>query len=295
MTSRTGIDRVTFFNPDNTVFEAHSVPIGDNAKTYASDFVEREQRVGKPSRSYAIERDGGRMKGGTMAERSSEEVKKINISKMGEGLGEIYSALWQEVAVLHFDWHEYSELFGAKPERIVLMNDVAPHFFRLIQDRLWETTLLHLARLTDPAKSPGNDRTNLSIKGLADLITDATLKEEVSKLVDEAVRSTEFARDWRNRRIGHRDLKLALQQPTTPLADASREDVKKALTAVAAVLNALAAHYLHSYTAYDFGGPLGGTVSLLHVLGIGSRERAARGERLAAGKHTAQDLVIHDV
>jgi hypothetical protein len=230
-----------------------------------------------------------------MVDQTSEEMKISNMAKMGDALGEIYSALWQEVAVLHFDWHEYSELFGSKPERIVLLNEVAPHFFRLIQDRLWETTLLHLARLTDPPKSPGNDKTNLSIKGLPDLITDGKLKEQVSKLVDEAVKSTEFARDWRNRLIGHRDLKLALQQATTPLADASREDVKNALKAIAAVLNALAAHYFGSYTAFDFGGPLGGAMSLLYVLGMGSRARAARGERLSAGKQTPEDLVIHEV
>jgi hypothetical protein len=198
--------------------------------------------------------------------------------------------------VLHFDWLEYTELFGTKPERIVLLNEVAPQFFRLLQDRLWEMTLLHLARLTDPQKSMGkDDKTNLSIKALPDLITDAKLKEQVAKLVDEAVKSTEFARDWRNRLIGHRDLKLALQQPTTPLVEASREDVKKALKAIAAVLNALAAHYSGSATAFDFGGPLGGAISLLHVLGMGSRAHRARSERLTAGKPTPEDLVIHDV
>jgi hypothetical protein len=139
------------------------------------------------------------------------------------------------------------------------------------------------------------DKTNLSIRALPDLIEDTKLKDEVTKLVDEAVKSTEFARDWRNRLIGHRDLKLALQQATTPLADASRKDVKNALKAIAAALNKLAAHYLDSFTAFDFGGPLGGAVSLLHVLGMGSRARAARGERLLAGKPAPEDLVIHDV
>jgi hypothetical protein len=231
-----------------------------------------------------------------MIEQTAEEAKKANIAKMGEALGDIYSALWQECALLHFDWLEYNELFGTKPERIVLMNEVAPQFFRLLQDRLWETTLLHLARLTDPAKSMGkDDKTNLSVQALPDLITDPKLKEQVAKLVGEAVKSTEFARDWRNRRIGHGDLKLALQQPTTPLAEASREDVKKALKAIAAVLNALATHYFGSYTAFDFGGPLGGAISLLHVLGMGSRARTARNERLTAGKQTPEDLVIHDV
>jgi hypothetical protein len=75
----------------------------------------------------------------------------------------------------------------------------------------------------------------------------------------------------------------------------SRADVKSALKAIAAVLNKLALRYLDSQTAFDFGGPLGGTVSLLYVLGIGERARAAREERLLAGKQTPEDLVIHGV
>lgn len=43
------IDRVTFFNADKkTVFELHSVPFGADAKQYARDWVEREQRQGRP-------------------------------------------------------------------------------------------------------------------------------------------------------------------------------------------------------------------------------------------------------
>src|SRR5665213_1119950 len=291
MGERVSVDRVTFFDADNkTAFQVHSVPVGTDAKKYARDWVEREQREGRPPRSYLIERDSGRMRGATV-ERTAKEAKKANIAKMGEALGEIYSALWQEVAVLHFDWHEYNELFGAKPERIILMNEVAPHFFRLIQDRLWGTTLLHLARLTDPAKSPGNDKTNLSIKGLANLITDAKLKEQVSKLVDEAVKSTEFARDWRNRLIGHRDLKLALEQPTTPLAQGSRAQVKAALKAIADVLNAIEGHYFRSETRFDLGGPLGGAVSLLHVLDAGLRAEEARRKRFEEGKPLPDDFV----
>jgi hypothetical protein len=213
---------------------------------------------------------------------------------MGKELGEIYSALWQEVTLLHFDWHEYVELFGTKATRIDLMNGAAPHFFRLVQDRLWEAALLHLARLTDPPISPGN-RTNLSVKALPALINDVKLKQEVTSLVEEAVRLTEFARDWRNRLIGHRDLKLALEQPTVSLADASRQDVSKALAGLAAILNAVAAHYLDSYTAFDFGAPIGSAVSLLYVLSIGSRARDERGKRLEAGKPTPDDLMIHAV
>src|SRR5271156_4325585 len=97
-------------------------------------------------------------------------------------------------------------------------------------------SLLHLARITDPAKSPGKqDRSNLTIQALPGLISDARLKDEVTKLVDKAIKHTAFCRDWRNRHIAHRDLRLALAQPTTRLAEGSRAKVNVALKAIAAV------------------------------------------------------------
>ena len=115
------IDRVTYFNSDNkTPFEVHSVPIGANPESYAREWLEREKRTGRPPRSYLIERDSGRMRG-AMVDRTAEEAKKANIEKMGEPLGTLFSALWQEVAALHFHWKEYVELFGTKPERIALL------------------------------------------------------------------------------------------------------------------------------------------------------------------------------
>ena len=76
------VDRITFSNADNkTTFEVHSVPVGTDAKLYARDWLEREQRAGRPSRSYLIERDSGRMRGARV-DRTAEEAKKANIAKM---------------------------------------------------------------------------------------------------------------------------------------------------------------------------------------------------------------------
>ena len=224
--------------------------------------------------------------------QSAVEAKKANIAKMGEPLGEMYSALWQEVATIHFHWKEYVELFGANSERIALLNDVAPFFFRMIQDGLWETSLLHLTRLTDPAvtRVRKEEKTNLTVRALPELIDDANLKANVTKLVNDAVEATGFSRDWRDRRIAHRDLKLALEQPTTALAEGSRADVKKALEALAAVLNALARHYLKSETRFDMAATHGGAVSLLHVLEIGMQERRAAQKRLEEASQANEDL-----
>ena len=231
-----------------------------------------------------------------MVNRTAEEAKKANIEAMGEPLGALYSALWQEVAVLHFHWKEYVELFGTKPERINLLNQAAPTFFRMLQDELWESTLLHLARLTDPANSRGKqDRSNLTIQALPTLITDTKLKDEVSKLIAEAIKLTEFCRDWRNRHIAHRDLKLVLEQPTTPLAAGSRAQVNEALKAIANVMNALDGHYFKSETRYDLVGPLGGAVSLLYVLDEGLRAQEAKQKRLEEGKPLPDDFQARDL
>ena len=76
-------------------------------------------------------------------------------------------------------------------------------------------TLLNLARMTDPAFSMGRkDKANLSLQALPDLVKDTGLKSTVAELIDNALKATEFARDWRDRFIAHRDLGI---RPVSPM------------------------------------------------------------------------------
>jgi hypothetical protein len=86
---------------------------------------------------------------------TADEIKKVNIEKMGEPLGIQYSELWQELASIHIKWGEFVDAFGTARKRIELLNRAAPLFFRTAQDALWEASVLHVARLTDPSQSPG--------------------------------------------------------------------------------------------------------------------------------------------
>jgi hypothetical protein len=227
---------------------------------------------------------------------TAEESKAAHIAAMGDPLGSIYSALWQAVAHIQINWLEYVELFGKKPERINLLNRAAPTFFRMLQDELWEISLLHLARLTDHAKTHSrSDRVNLSIRALPPLIGDEKLKASVSALVDAAVRDTEFCRDWRNRRIAHRDLNLALDQPTMRLAEASRRRVDEALRSITDVLNALAVHYLDSETHFDLHSRVGGAVQLLYVMDDGLTAVEERTKRFQKGEYRPEDTVARDL
>jgi hypothetical protein len=87
-------------------------------------------------------------------DRTHDEIRVEYVRSMGPDLGQLYHELEDGVSWLHEKWGELLELFDKGPERIALLNEVAPNFFYLVQQVLWESVLLHLSRLTDPPESP---------------------------------------------------------------------------------------------------------------------------------------------
>jgi hypothetical protein len=225
--------------------------------------------------------------------RDAEEAQIEYIRCMGEPLGKLYSSLWQEVSWLNFKWIEYVELFGTKPSRIELLNKAAPAFFRMLQDLLLEDTIIHVARLTDPPKSVGKE--NLTVQALPPLIADPQVSKNVADLVQTAIDASYFCRDWRNRHIAHRDLKLANEEGATPLESASRQQMKQAIEAIAEVLNAVSSHYSESTTVFDIGGLPGGASLLLYVLDDGIKAQKERQERLKRGEIREGDFGPRDL
>lgn len=209
---------------------------------------------------------------------TAEEARQTYKSAMGESLGALFHSLWQEVAWVHLRWHEYVVLYGDKPSRVALLNKAAPGFFRLVQDMLWEATLLHIARLTDAPCSAGKQ--NLTIQRLHSLVCDEHFAQCVKTLSDKAKGATEFCRDWRNRRIAHSDLSLALGEHPAPLAAADRDKVNTALSAIVEVLNAVSLHYMNSSSFFDIPEYPGHAVSLLYVVDDGLSVEAERRDRL---------------
>ena len=226
---------------------------------------------------------------------TAKEVKTEYVEHMGTSLGEQFSALWQEVAWLYFKWGEYDELFGKKPSRIQLLNKAAPQFFLVVEKVFWEDTLLHIARLTDPAQSPGKGkRSNLTIKALPGLV-DASIKKSIAGFVRVAVQRTDFCRDWRNRHIAHRDLALALNGSANPLKPANRKKVREALEAIDDVLNAVLGHYISSQTMFEFRGHSRGAVSLLYVIDDGLKADAERDDRIRRREFRPEDIEVRDL
>lgn len=122
--------------------------------------------------------------------RNADEAKAEHMRLMGDELGVVYSALWQEVAWVHGKWSDFVTLFGTKESRVNLLNAAAPAFCRLIQDSIWENILLHIARLTDPAAT--GKKQNLTIQRLPLLIDRANSRGKVEAKVQVALASCAF-------------------------------------------------------------------------------------------------------
>jgi hypothetical protein len=198
---------------------------------------------------------------------------------MGSLLGELHFSLWIELTWVHLKWKDYRALFAVSPERIGLFNNVAPTFFGHLQNILWDDVLLHLCRLTDREKTFRH--AHLTINQLPMAITDAGLLENVKALVTIAEEKTTFARDWRNRRLAHRELPDFDEIYPKPLAPASRQYVEEALAAIRDTMNCVQVYYQKSMVGYEHSvQALGGVESLVLCLEKGlaaQRDRNARG------------------
>ena len=223
-----------------------------------------------------------------MNELTSKETKQKYIEVMGKELGIIFHALRNELLWLFEKWTEYVELFGTKQSRVELVNQAASHFFGIVQNTLWENTLLHIARITDNEKSAGKE--NLTIRRLPKLIEKQSCKKEVEALIDKINKKREFCKDWRDRHIAHSDLKLAIWEDAEKLKPASRKQVIELLKLIAKALNTVSGYYTDSTIFFEGIGNINGSVSLLHVIDDGLRAKKKRLEDIEKNVYDPSNL-----
>lgn len=220
--------------------------------------------------------------------QSPTEVEQEHLQAMGPTLGPIYHALYNEVAWLHAKWLEYRKLFAKSAQRIDLLNETAGFFFGVVQDVLWKDVLLHIARLTDPAKQGKYE--NLTLFQLPNIVPKPELVIELCQLIEVAKTSSKFARDWRNKRLAHHDLAITLDLQAVPLPGVSRQHVEETLASFRAVLNHLHAHYFQSEVAFEHFLTHDDADTLVHHLSVAKQTEEQRRERLAQGRPLSEDF-----
>ncbi len=100
---------------------------------------------------------------------------------------------------------------------------------------------------------------------------------------------------WRNRRIAHKDLNLALKEVAEPLKPASRKKVSAALDAISEVMNAIAIHYMDTTIMFEGIPSPDGAEALLYVIDDGLQAEKHRKDRLKAGKYRPKDHKPRDL
>ncbi len=220
-------------------------------------------------------------------ERTPAEVQTGYVQAMGKELGDLFYATSSELTWIHWRWKQYRTLFGEKQSRIDLLNEAAPLFFRIVHNVLFEDTLLAIARLVGPPRS--RNKTNLTVERFPPLLAEVNLRHEVSSLIQKAKTSAEFAVDWRNRRLAHRDLDLSLKRNQLALAPATRAQVEESLSALRAVLNRIETKVCNAATVYD-SPTHGDAETLLYVIRDGLRWDRDRCERLKRGELQGEDM-----
>lgn len=222
---------------------------------------------------------------------SPHEIKKKHIDILGDELGSIYTALYNEITWLHLQWDEYINLFGQK-HRVEILNDAAKGFFRMIQTVLCDEVTLSVARLTDPAVTKVNkeNKYNLTIQILPDLM-DPSEKAEMGRLVKDAIDAAKFCRDWRNRRLAHRDLPLSLQrEDAAPLPPATVDKIEASLKSLAEVIRFIGFKRFDSDIRFDRLIRRSGAEHLLYVLKDGLKKDRERRDKMKSGIYDLEGM-----
>lgn len=222
--------------------------------------------------------------------RTAEELRDQHIRAMGPKLGVFYNVLYSDVSWLHAEWAQYRQLFAKSERRVELLNETAGYFFHIIQSTLFEDVVLGLARLTGHIRT-GKKQNNLTLQSLPSLVSDCNLRDELTELADAALNTCTSMKKWRDKRLAHRDLAVALATAGDPLAGISRADVEGALAAFRTLLNKLERHYWDSEVYYQRSlTNLGDADSLVYYLSKGLQAERAWRERLEAGTPLPEDL-----
>ncbi|MGR3661758.1 MAG: AbiU2 domain-containing protein [Paracoccaceae bacterium] len=185
-----------------------------------------------------------------MGNLTAEEAKDAVIEQLGRPLGENMYWLGNAFTNLHIEWRIFKGLFVHGKERVEVLNLASGLVAMYASKTLFESVLLGLCRITDPAET-GRGRgakKNLTLETLSSQVPEE-FRQEYSKLVATAQAETKFARDRRNRVIAHADLFVATNVEEADAATV--KNVDDALKCIDLVLNFVNQKLRDSTTLYS--------------------------------------------
>lgn len=195
-----------------------------------------------------------------------------------DSIREIFMHLCQDVASLYYKWDFYLELFG-EPEDAQLLSQMAGSAFQIIEESVRKDMAMAISRLNDPVATFGTHE-NISLANLVGRCPDVP---GIDKMLLDFHAACEPLTKYRDKMVGHNDLKSRIEPHENPLPGIARSDIDTILKRSAELLNAVGRHYGDPSFVFDMMSPLGGASSLLSCLrrareyADNERERHRRG------------------
>lgn len=182
-------------------------------------------------------------------------------------LNELFKVVNDEVTWLHTIWELFNQLYWSGAENFEIMDATAPQFFVILRTMMFEEMILIVNRLTDPPITLG--KANASLERLIEQVNKETHTALVislqGKLASIRASSTMY-RTWRNKRVSHNDLSIALEKEGT-LPHIMRGEAQIVVREIAEFMNEFSLAILDSSQAYvPFLAAHGDGVALMRYL-----------------------------
>ncbi len=173
-------------------------------------------------------------------------------NEIPEDLRGLFELLRSDVIELQARWKMFKELYATNQTRLELLRESASWFFETLRVILLDDVILGIARLTDPARTLGQENQSLEKLMISIDHTDhPDLVLVLERLLKLAQDESQPFREHRNKRLAHRDLEKRLEPGEDPLPDLSFAAFDRALKAVSDFLNEIEVHFADTAMGYE--------------------------------------------
>lgn len=161
-------------------------------------------------------------------------------------VAQAFEVLKNELVWLHHRWATYNQLYGKDERRIELLNHLAPGFFFVVQESLYDAVVLSICRMCDPPETgrAPKAQANMTLRRLLQEVMaagDAALAARLETKWAEVKSALPTLVEYRHKHVGHLDFDVAVKNAT--LSGPSREQVSLVLSLIGEFLN----HVCHFY------------------------------------------------
>lgn len=179
------------------------------------------------------------------------DPSEVRWTEFPDQIRPLFGDLWQEVAALHIKWATFLQLYDT-PEKIKLLNATAPSCFRVLHESLRNDITMSFGRLLDRAET--GRRKNLSLVLLVNSLNshcDAAFVADLQADLNALRTDCQSILQWRNRRVGHKDLTVTLTFDESPLPNVTRPFVIECLRRIETLMNSIERQFKSSRTGFS--------------------------------------------